>query len=128
MLLMNIISNAIKYNESQTPKLTIRFKNFIQKVTIEFIDNGIGVNKKEVRKIFRKFYQSDRYQKNDVSGSGLGLYLVSSIATIHGWRALATSQGEGKGTTFTIIIPKASLVNIREKNLWKRLKKSVSWS
>ena len=128
MLLMNIISNAIKYNESQSPKLTIRFKSFIQKVTIEFIDNGIGVNKKEAKKIFRKFYQSGRYQKNDVSGSGLGLYLVSSIAAIHGWRASAISEGKGKGATFTITIPRASIANVREKNLWKRLKKSVFWS
>ncbi|WP_299978932.1 sensor histidine kinase KdpD [Desulfobacula sp.] len=128
MLLMNIISNAIKYNESQTPKLFIRFKSFIQKVTIEFIDNGIGVDKKEAKKIFRKFYQSTRYHKNDVSGSGLGLYLVSSIANIHGWRASATSEGKGKGATFTITIPRASIANVREKNLWKRLKKSVFWS
>ncbi|MBU8850296.1 MAG: HAMP domain-containing histidine kinase [Desulfobacterales bacterium] len=128
MLLMNIISNAIKYNESRSPKLFIRFKSFIQKVTIEFIDNGIGVDKKEAKKIFRKFYQSGRYQKNDVSGSGLGLYLVSSIANIHGWRASVASQGKGKGATFTIAIPRANIANVREKNLWKRLKKSVFWS
>ncbi|MCK5348074.1 MAG: HAMP domain-containing histidine kinase, partial [Desulfobacula sp.] len=125
MLLMNIISNAIKYNESQMPKLTIRFKSFIQKVTIEFVDNGIGVDKREAKKIFRKFYQSGRYQKNDVSGSGLGLYLVSSIASIHGWRASAASKGKGTGATFTITIPRASIANVREKNIWKRLKKSV---
>ena len=128
MLLMNVISNAIKYNESNAPTLVIRFKNFIQKVTIEFIDNGIGVDKKEAKKIFRKFYQSDRYQANDVSGSGLGLYLVSSISAIHGWRASAASNGKGKGATFTITIPKASIANVREKNIWRRLKKSVSWS
>ena len=128
MLLMNIISNAIKYNDSDKPKLFIRFKSFIQKVTIEFIDNGIGVDKKEARRIFRKFYQSVPKQKNNVSGSGLGLYLVSSIAIIHGWKASVTSPGKGKGSTFTIIIPRASIANVREKNLWKRLKKSVFWS
>jgi two-component system, OmpR family, phosphate regulon sensor histidine kinase PhoR len=128
MLLMNIISNAIKYNESSKPELVIRFRNFIQKVTIEFIDNGIGVDKQEAKKIFRKFYQSGRYKANDVSGSGLGLYLVSSISVIHGWKATAASNGKGKGATFTITIPKASIANVREKNLWKQLKKSVSWS
>ena len=127
MLLMNLISNAIKYNESAEPGLVIRFKSFIQKVTIEFIDNGIGVDKREVRKIFRKFYQSDRVHKKDVSGSGLGLYLVSSIATIHGWRTSVSSQGKGKGATFKITIPRASIANVRERKLWKRLKKSVSW-
>lgn len=128
MLLMNIISNAIKYNESEEPKLIIRFKSFIPKVTIDFIDNGIGVDKKEAKKIFRKFYQAGRDHKNDVSGSGLGLYLVSSIATIHGWRTSVASQGKGKGATFKITIPRASIANVREKKLWKRLKKSVSWS
>ncbi len=128
MLLMNLISNAIKYNESEHPKLIVRFKSHIQKIAIEFIDNGIGVDKKEAKKIFRKFYQSGRYQKNDVSGSGLGLYLVSSIAAIHGWKASAASDGKGKGATFTITIPRASIANVREKKLWKRLKKSVSWS
>ena len=128
ILLMNIISNAIKYNESKDPKLVIRFKNYIQKFIIEFIDNGIGIDKKEAKKIFRKFYQSDRYQANDVVGSGLGLYLVSSIADIHGWRVTAAGNGMGRGTTFTITIPKAGITSVREKNLWKQLKKSVSWS
>jgi len=128
MLLMNIVSNAIKYNDSETPKLKIRFRNYLQKVTIDFRDNGIGVDKKEAKKIFSKFYQSGRENKNDVSGSGLGLYLVSSIAMIHGWKASVSSRGLGTGATFTITIPKASIANVREKKLWKRLKKSVSWS
>lgn len=128
MLLMNIISNAIKYNKSQAPKLTIRFKSFIQKVTIEFIDNGIGIDKKEAKKIFRKFYQSSRNHKKEVTGSGLGLYLVSSIANIHGWKVSAMSEGKGKGAIVTITIPRASIANVREKNLWKRLKKNVFWS
>lgn len=128
MLLMNIVTNAIKYNESAVPKLIIRFKSFIQKITIEFIDNGIGVDKKEQKQIFKKFYQSDREHKKDVSGSGLGLYLVSSIAMIHGWRTSVASEGKSKGATFIITIPKTGIANIREKQLWKRLKKSVSWS
>jgi signal transduction histidine kinase len=128
MLLMNIFSNALKYNDSENPSLTIRFKSFIQKVTIDFQDNGIGVDKKETKKIFRKFYQTAAENKNVVTGSGLGLYLVSNIAMIHGWKTSVSSPGEGKGATFTITIPRASIVNVREKNLWKRLKKSVSWS
>jgi two-component system, OmpR family, phosphate regulon sensor histidine kinase PhoR len=128
MLLMNIISNAVKYNESERPRLIIRFKSFIQKVTIEFIDNGIGVDKKEQKQIFKKFYQSDREHKKDVSGSGLGLYLVSSIAMIHGWRTTVASEGKSKGATFIITIPTTGIADIREKQLWKRLKKSVSWS
>ncbi len=128
MLLMNIISNAIKYNESKEPRLKIQFKNHLQKTTIDFTDNGIGVDKRETKKIFRKFYQSGKEHANDVTGSGLGLYLVSSIATIHGWRVTVQSEGKTKGSTFRISIPKASIADLKEKNLWKRLKKSVFWS
>lgn len=128
MLLMNIVSNAVKYNESDRPRLDIVFKSFLQKVTIDFIDNGIGVDKQEARKIFRKFYQSGRENKQRNTGSGLGLYLVSSIAMIHGWRASVSSEGKGCGARFTITIPRASIANVREKKIWKRLKKSVFWS
>ena len=128
ILLMNIISNAIKYNENSRPRLTIEFKSFIQKITIDFTDNGIGVDRKEARKIFRKFYQAGRKNDSSTTGSGLGLYLVSSIAMIHGWRASVSSEGKGRGSRFTITIPRASIAGVREKKLWKQLRKSVFWS
>jgi len=53
------------------------------------------------------------------------LYLVSSIAAIHGWRASVSSEGTGKGAKFTITIPRASIASVRDKELWKRLKKNV---
>jgi len=125
ILLTNIFSNAIRYNESRTPSLTILFKSYLQKVTIDFIDNGIGVDKEDAKKIFRKFYQGDRNSNQANTGSGLGLYLVSSIAAIHGWRASVSSEGKGKGAKFTITIPRASIAGVRDKELWKRLKKNV---
>jgi len=125
ILLTNIFSNAIRYNESNTPSLTILFKSYLQKVTIDFIDNGIGVDKEDAKKIFRKFYQGDRNSNQANTGSGLGLYLVSSIAAIHGWRASVSSEGKGKGAKFTITIPRASIASVRDKELWKRLKKNV---
>lgn len=125
ILLTNIFSNAIRYNESSTPCLTILFKSYLQKVTIDFIDNGIGVDKEDAKKIFRKFYQGDRNSNQANTGSGLGLYLVSSIAAIHGWRASVSSEGKGKGAKFTITIPRASIASVRDKELWKRLKKNV---
>jgi signal transduction histidine kinase len=128
MLLMNMVSNAIKYNESDQPILRIVFKSFLQKITIDFIDNGIGVDKEDAKKIFHKFYKSGKENANSHTGSGLGLYLVSSISMIHGWRASVFSEGKGKGSRFTITIPRASIANVREKKLWKRLKKSVFWS
>ena len=128
ILLMNIFSNAIKYNESSHPALTIEFRSYLQKITIDFVDNGIGVDKQEAKKIFRKFYQARRRTASGTTGSGLGLYLVSSIAMIHGWRASVSSEGKGRGSKFTITIPRASIANVRERKLWKRLRKSVFWS
>ncbi len=128
ILLMNLISNAMKYNESDHPQLTILFRSYLQKITIDFIDNGIGVDTQEAKKIFRKFYQADRRNTNGAKGSGLGLYLVESIAMIHGWRASVSSAGKGEGAKFTITIPRASIANVRERKLWKRLKKSGFWS
>ena len=125
ILLTNIFSNAMRYNESLTPCLTIIFRSYLQKVTIEFIDNGIGVDKHHAKKIFRKFYQGDRNSNQANTGSGLGLYLVSSIAAIHGWRASVSSEGKGEGAKFTITIPRASIASVRDKELWKRLKKNV---
>jgi signal transduction histidine kinase len=125
ILLTNIFSNAMRYNENRRPCLTVLFKSYLQKVTIEFIDNGIGVDKQHAKKIFRKFYQGDRNSNQANTGSGLGLYLVSSIAAIHGWRASVSSEGKGKGAKFTITIPRASIASVRDKELWKRLKKNV---
>jgi len=128
ILLMNIISNALKYNESDSPVLVITFRHYLQKVTMDFSDNGIGVDRQEAKKIFTKFYRAGRTDEGPTGGSGLGLYLVSSIAGIHGWRASVSSNGKGQGSRFTITIPRASIASVREKELWKRLKKSVFWS
>ena len=128
MMLINLISNAVKYNESASPELIIRFRNLPNKTLVEFADNGVGVEKKEHKKIFKKFYQSGQKKKTGISGSGLGLYLVYNIAMIHGWRVSVSSKGKSQGATFIISIPTNRATGIREKYLWKRLKKSIFWS
>ncbi len=127
MLLMNILSNAVKYNDSREPRVDIEFRPYKQKLRIDFSDNGIGIEKNEIRKIFRKFYQAGIVNASDVKGSGLGLYLVFSIARIHGWKVLARSEGRGKGSVFSLLFPREKSGDIRGRNLWKMLKKSVSW-
>ena len=128
MLLMNIISNAIKYNESENPVVKINFHYAKHAIIIKFIDNGIGIEKKEIRKVFRKFYQSKRGEKGEVEGSGLGLYLVFNIARIHDWKISASSEGHGKGAVFTLTIPQLSPEDYKRKFLWKILKRNAFWS
>jgi signal transduction histidine kinase len=105
MLLMNLLTNAIKYNHSQQPAVNIYFETDHEKLIIRFEDNGIGFDKKEIRNIFRKFYQIGSSDNMSAKGSGLGLYLVQTIAHIHKWKVTAQSQGKGKGSAFALILP-----------------------
>ncbi|HKK91089.1 MAG TPA: HAMP domain-containing sensor histidine kinase [Desulfobacteraceae bacterium] len=128
MLVMNILSNAVKYNDSDSPSVAIRFYADKHRLKIDFSDNGIGIEKKELKKIFRKFYTTTRQESSDVKGSGLGLYLVFSIAKIHGWKVGAKSSGSHRGAVFTISLPREGDADIEGRNLWKMLKKSAYWS
>lgn len=106
MLLINIFTNAIKYNASETPRIDIFFENQKRRIAVRFQDNGIGIEKSEIKRIFKKFYQVGRSDDMTAKGSGLGLHLVQNIARIHKGRMVASSVGTGKGSAFTLILPR----------------------
>ncbi|MCE5264540.1 MAG: HAMP domain-containing histidine kinase [Deltaproteobacteria bacterium] len=105
MLLMNILTNAIKYNTSGKPRIDVTFENREKSLLIHFRDNGIGIAPAERRRIFRKFYQARHDGTVPVGGSGIGLYLVQQIARLHHGKMVAESEGAGKGSVFTLILP-----------------------
>jgi len=105
MLLMNLLTNAIKYNESKAPMIDIAFERQNRKLLISFKDNGIGLEKGKIKKIFKKFYQVGRTDVMSVKGSGLGLHVVQNIARIHKGKVVAESKGKGEGSVFTLILP-----------------------
>jgi signal transduction histidine kinase len=105
ILLMNLFTNAIKYNESAAPRLDITFEPIGRRLHIRFEDNGVGLPRSEFRKIFKKFYQIGRSDDMSAKGSGLGLYLVESIARFHKGKIIAESKGAGKGSAFSLILP-----------------------
>lgn len=105
MLLMNLLTNAIKYNRSETPLVDIYFQLKPPKLHILFVDNGIGVEKKELENIFNKFYQVGKSDNMSAIGSGLGLYIAQHIARRMKGKMVAESQGVGEGTTFRLILP-----------------------
>lgn len=105
MLLMNLLTNAVIYNKSAKPKVMIRFEIKKRKLRIAFEDNGIGFEKRESKKIFKKFYQIGLAEDMSAKGSGIGLHLVQNIARIHRGCVVAESNGIGKGSVFTVILP-----------------------
>ncbi|MBA3035992.1 MAG: HAMP domain-containing histidine kinase [Desulfobacterium sp.] len=105
MLLMNLLTNAVKYNDSKVPTIDISFDLQNNILHLKFEDNGIGIEKNQIKKIFGKFYQVGQYKDMTAKGSGLGLYLVQNIAHTHNGKVVAESNGIGKGSVFTLKLP-----------------------
>ncbi|MFZ7126236.1 MAG: sensor histidine kinase [Desulfobacterales bacterium] len=105
MLVMNLVTNAIKYNVSERPSVDIRFEQTRRHHLIHFEDNGVGLEKRELRKVFRKFYKAASTERLSAKGTGLGLNLVQNIARIHRGRVTAVNRKSGSGSVFTLTLP-----------------------
>lgn len=102
-ILFNLVDNAIKYG-GKPPIIDIATKNKNNKILITIHDNGNGIEKKELKKIFEKFYRVPTGNIHNVKGFGLGLYYVQKIIDVHKCRIWVNSE-LGLGTEFTIEIP-----------------------
>jgi PAS domain S-box-containing protein len=106
-VIINLLSNAIKYTPSGgIIRINSKLKNNFYIISIK--DNGIGLTKDEMSKIFQKFGKIERYGKGlDVisEGSGLGLYISKNIVELHGGNIWVESQGRNKGSTFYFSLP-----------------------
>lgn len=107
MLLMNLVTNALHYNHSSVPEVEIEIHRSGSEIQIRFTDNGVGLDKRDLRKVFRKFYQVEHPEDPSTKGTGIGLHLVQSIARLHKGKVSAESPGPGKGSTFKVSLPLA---------------------
>ena len=104
---LNLIDNAVKYSGS---KVTVEVELVAMgdgRIAVRVRDHGIGISAPELKRIFRRFYRIPGAVALRVKGTGLGLFIVSSIARKHGGRVFAESEGPGHGSTFTLQLPRA---------------------
>ncbi len=101
----NLIDNAVKYSGSAV-NVTVETEKVDEKyVTVRVRDEGMGIAKLELKQIFKRFYRAPGPLTARVKGTGLGLYIVRSVAKRHGGRAWAESEGPGHGSTFVLQLP-----------------------
>jgi signal transduction histidine kinase len=102
----NVLDNAIKYSGEQVDVRVRLETSDEKKVTLRVQDHGVGIEQDDLKRIFKRFHRLAPRSMAHVKGTGLGLFIVKSIAKKHGGTAFALSPGEGQGTTVVIELPK----------------------
>jgi len=105
MAILNVLDNAVKYSPNGvhiSAELSMpRFNTAMLRIS----DKGIGIPHREIERVFHRFYRGGAPIMSKVKGTGLGLFIVRSIARQHGGDASIQSYGEGRGTTITLQFP-----------------------
>ncbi|MBN2271609.1 MAG: HAMP domain-containing histidine kinase [Sedimentisphaerales bacterium] len=104
-VLINLLDNACKYSRGEK-KIALRVFAAGDSVGFSVRDNGIGISRRDIKKIFKRFYQVDRTLSRRVEGAGLGLSIVEFIVDAHNGQIAVESQ-PGRGSTFTVRLPTA---------------------
>ena len=102
----NLLDNAVKYSVNGVRVTVSVAAPSPDTVWVRVEDRGVGIPKKQLKRIFNRFYRVQRHGLKPIKGTGLGLYIVRSIARAHGGRVFAQSEGEGRGATFTLELPR----------------------
>jgi two-component system sensor histidine kinase SenX3 len=101
--LVNLLANAVKYSEPGAP-VEVRARLEDDRVRIDVRDHGVGIPKRDLERIFERFYRVDRARGRQTGGTGLGLSIVRHVAQAHGGEVTVDSV-EGEGSTFSLLLP-----------------------
>lgn len=103
--ILNLLDNAVKYSPNGvhiTCSLSIQRYTW---VVLSITDTGLGLLPRELKRVFKRFYRAPSNDQVKIKGTGLGLFLVHTIARQHGGSIRASSEGPNKGTTFQLKLP-----------------------
>jgi signal transduction histidine kinase len=106
-IIHNLINNSIKYTPKGSVSVFVHDDLKAKKIYIDIIDTGIGMSKETMDKLFGKFSRANNANSVNTSGTGLGLYVALKMAQQMGGNITCTSEGDGKGSTFTFELPLA---------------------
>ncbi|HEU4327111.1 MAG TPA: PAS domain S-box protein [Roseiflexaceae bacterium] len=104
-VLQNLIQNALKYSP-QGGAVVVRLAQQEGQASIAVTDQGIGIPEAALPNLFTRFFRADNADRHSISGTGIGLYVVSEVVALHGGR-IAVQSAEGQGSTFTVYLPLA---------------------
>jgi two-component system, OmpR family, sensor histidine kinase SenX3 len=102
----NLVENAVKYSGEKKEIEVDLLTPDIDTILLRVRDKGVGIPHPELKRIFKRFYRVASSATGRVKGTGLGLFIVRSIARRHGGDAFAESEGTGRGSTFTLRLPR----------------------
>lgn len=102
-ILSNLLSNAVKYAPAGGT-ITLRAKRDGDTVVIDVCDQGVGLTPEQQARLFRQYERAERDAIKNIPGTGLGLYLVKSLAELHGG-TIGVDSEPGRGSTFTVTLP-----------------------
>jgi two-component system phosphate regulon sensor histidine kinase PhoR len=104
-LLVNLLHNAVKFSP-QGSEVTLQAEHRDHEVVLSVRDQGIGIPRADLDRVFERFYKVDKARVRELGGTGLGLSIARHIAEAHGGRIWVESE-EGRGSTFSVAIPDA---------------------
>ena len=108
---VNLIINSIRYGK-EGGQTRIRFRDMLDKILIEVEDNGSGIAKEDLPRVFERFYRTDKGRSREQGGTGLGLAIVKHIVEAHGERITVRSE-LGVGSTFSFTLKKVNLQDVK---------------